>query len=64
MEELVKDKETSLKYYLVLKEYENMFRKLLGFPPNRESLYFSIDLMPEAAPMSKTPYIMSTPTLK
>jgi hypothetical protein len=29
-----------------------------GFPPKRE-IYFSIDLVPGTAPVSKTPYIMS-----
>jgi hypothetical protein len=32
-------------------------------PPRRE-IYFSIDLVPGAAPMSKTPYRMSTLELK
>jgi hypothetical protein len=44
MEEPMKDKESSLKYYLVLKEYEDVFEDLLGFPPKRY-IEFSIDLI-------------------
>jgi hypothetical protein len=38
-------------------------RSCPGLPPKRD-IYFSIDLMPGAAPVSKTPYRMSMPELK
>jgi hypothetical protein len=46
-----------------LKEYEDMFEEFLGFPPKRD-IYFSIDLMPGVALVSKTPYRMSTLEIK
>jgi hypothetical protein len=44
---------------LVLQEFEDVFQEIPGFPPRRE-IVFSIDLVPGAAPVSKTPYKMST----
>jgi hypothetical protein len=38
-------------------------KKYSGLPPKRD-FYFSINLMPGAAPVSKNPYRMSTPELK
>jgi hypothetical protein len=49
--------------YAVLKEFEDVFREIPGFPPKRD-IDFSINLVPGAAPVSKTPYRMSTPELK
>ena len=54
----MKDKEPSLKYYPVLKEYKYVFEELLGLPPKRD-IDLSIDLMLGGAPVSKTPYRMS-----
>jgi hypothetical protein len=53
----------SLEDFLVLQEFEDVFQETPGFPPRRE-IYFLIDLVPRASPMSKTPYRMSTPELK
>jgi hypothetical protein len=44
MEEPTKDKEPSLKDYLVLKEHEYVFGKFPGFPLKRD-IDFSTDLM-------------------
>jgi hypothetical protein len=63
MEEPMKDKKPSLEYYLVLKEFEDVFEELPGFPPNID-IDFSIDLMSRVSPLSKTPYIMSMIELK
>jgi len=63
MEDPMKDKETSLQYYPILKEYEYVFEKFLGITPKRD-IYFTIDLMLGVAPMSITPYKMGTPKLK
>jgi hypothetical protein len=52
-----------LKISRVLQEFEDVFQEIPGFPPRRE-IDFSINLVPRAAPVSKTPYIMSTPELK
>jgi hypothetical protein len=49
--------------HLVLKYFEDVFKEILGLPPKR-NIDFSINLMPGAAPVSKTPYRMSTPYLK
>jgi hypothetical protein len=63
MEETPKDKVPNLVDYAVLKEFEDVFREVLGLPPKRD-IDFSINLMPGAALVSKTPYKMSTPELK
>jgi hypothetical protein len=63
MEETSKYTMPNLEDYVVLKEFEYVFKKVLGIPPKR-GIDFSINLMPRAAPVSKTPYRMSTPELK
>jgi hypothetical protein len=56
-------KEPSLDDFLVLQEFEDVFKEILGFPPKRD-IYFSIDLVLGATLVSKNPYIMSTLELK
>jgi hypothetical protein len=63
VEELVDTKGPSLKYFLVLQEFEDVFQEIPELPPRRD-IYFSIDLVPGAALVSKTPYRMSTLELK
>jgi hypothetical protein len=60
MEEVSKDKVTSIEDHSILRYFEDVFREILGFPPKRD-IYFSIDLVPGAIQVSKTPYIMGTP---
>jgi hypothetical protein len=52
-----------LEDYAFLNEFEDVFKEVLGLAPRRD-IDFSIDLMPGATPVSKTPYRMSTPKLK
>jgi hypothetical protein len=52
-----------LKDFSVLQEFEHVFQEIPGLPPRRE-IDFSIDLVPGATPVSKTPCRMSTPELK
>jgi hypothetical protein len=61
--ETLKDKVPNLEYYTVLEDFEDVFREVPELPPTR-GIYFSINLMPGAAPVSKTPYRMSTLELK
>jgi hypothetical protein len=63
MEETPRDKVPNLEDYVVLKEFEYVFKEVPGLPPKRD-IDLSINLMPGAAPVSKTPYRMSTPELK
>jgi hypothetical protein len=63
MEETPKDNMSNIEYYAVLKEFEDVFKEIQGLPPKRD-IDFSINLMPGATPISKTPYRMSTPELK
>jgi hypothetical protein len=63
MEEEHKDKMQNLEDHAVLKEFEDVLKKILGLPPKRD-IDFSINLMTRAAPVSKNPYWMSTPELK
>jgi hypothetical protein len=59
MEETPRDKVSNIEYCAVLKEFENVFKEILGFPPKRD-IEFSINLIPGKAMVSKTPYKMST----
>jgi hypothetical protein len=52
VEETKKTKGPSLEEFLVLQEFEDVFQEIPGFPPKRE-IYFSIDLVPGAAPSIK-----------
>jgi hypothetical protein len=54
MKEPMKDKESILEYYLVLKEHEDVFEEFPGFPPKRD-IYLSFELILGAAPVSKIP---------
>jgi hypothetical protein len=63
MEETPKEKMENFEDYEVLKEFEDLFKEIPRFPPKRD-IEFSINLMPGATPVSKTPYRMSTPKLR
>jgi hypothetical protein len=63
MEEAYKDKVKNLEDYAVLKYFEDVFKEILGLPPKRD-IDFTINSMPGEAPVSKTPYRMSTTELK
>jgi hypothetical protein len=63
MEEAPKDKVSNIEDYVVLKEFEDVFREISRWIPKRD-IDFSINIMPGAAPISKTPYRMSTLKLK
>jgi hypothetical protein len=63
MEETPEDKVPNLENYAVLKEFVDVFKEVPGLPPRRD-IDFSIDFMPGATPVSKTPCRMSTPELK
>ena len=63
MEETPKDKVPNLDDHAVLEDFEDVFKEVPWLTPKRD-IDFSINLMPRAAPVSKTPYRMSTPELK
>jgi hypothetical protein len=63
MEEAPKDKVPNLEDHSVLKDFEDVFKEILGLPTKRD-IDFSINLMHGEALVSKIPYIMSTPELK
>ena len=63
VEEVFQNVVSNMEDNRVLKEFEDMFQEVPGLPPKRD-IDFSINLMPGAAPISKTPYRMSTPELK
>jgi hypothetical protein len=63
MEESPKDKLPNLEDHSVLKYFEDVFKEIPRLPPKRD-IDFSINLIPGAAPVSKTPYRMSTSELK
>ena len=52
-----------LEDFHVLQEFRDVFpNEILGLPPKRD-IDFIIELVPRAAPVSKTPYKMSTPEM-
>ena len=54
------DETPSLEDYQVLQEFKDVFLDdILGIPPKR-GIDFTIELVPGVAPVSKTPYRMST----
>jgi hypothetical protein len=63
MEEASKDKVESIEDHLVLRDFEDVSRGILGFPPKRDIDFF-IELVLGVSPASKTPYRMGTPELK
>jgi hypothetical protein len=63
MEEAPKDKVSNIEDHVVLEDFEYVFKDVPGLPPKRD-IDFSINMMPGAAPVSKTPYTMSTLELK
>jgi hypothetical protein len=63
MEETPKDRVPDIEDQEILKEFQDVFKEILGLPPKRD-IDFSIKLMPRAAPVSKTPYRMSTLEMK
>jgi hypothetical protein len=58
MEETTKDKVQNIEDYEVIKDFEDVFKNILGLPPKRD-IDFSINLVPGSAPISKTHYRMS-----
>jgi hypothetical protein len=63
MKEASKDKVESIEYHQVLRDFEEHFMYIQGFPPKRD-INFSIHLVPGVSLVSKTPYSMGTPGLK
>jgi hypothetical protein len=63
MEEASKDKVPNLEDHAFLEDFEDVFKEVSGLPPKRD-IDFSINMMPGATSVSKTPYRMSTPELK
>jgi hypothetical protein len=61
---LEKKDQTSLEDFSVLHEFRDLFvDEILELPPRRE-IYFSIDLLPGSALISKATYSMVLPELK
>jgi hypothetical protein len=63
MEEEPKDKVPSVEDCVVLKEFEDVFKEILGFP-SKIDIDFSINLIPGTTLLPKTPYRMSMLELK
>jgi hypothetical protein len=63
MEETPKDKVPNLEDHVVLEDFEDVFKEVLGLSPKTD-IDFSIKLMHGVAPVSKTPYRMSIPKLR
>ena len=57
------DETPRLDDYQVLQEFKDVFPdEIPGLPPKRD-IDFTIELVPGAAPVSRTPYRMSTPEM-
>jgi hypothetical protein len=62
-EEAAKDKVASIEDYMILRDFEDVFREIPSFPSKRD-IDFRIDLVPRVPLVSKTPYRMGTLELK
>jgi hypothetical protein len=60
MEETPKYTVSNLEDHVVLENFEDVFKEVLGLPPMRD-IDFSINVIPGIALVSKTPYRMRTP---
>ena len=61
IEEEAKNETLKLEDYHMLQEFKDVFHdEILGLPLKRD-IDFTIELVPGSAPVSKAPYIMSTP---
>jgi hypothetical protein len=56
---LEKEDKPKLEYFVVLREFIDMFVDEIPELPPRREIDFSIDLLPGSAPISKSPYRMS-----
>jgi hypothetical protein len=63
VEDAYKNLVSNIEYHEVIKEFEDVFQEVPRLLPKRD-IDFSVNLMPRAAPVSKSPYKMSTPELK
>jgi hypothetical protein len=63
VEETPKGKVSKIEYHAVLKEFKEVFQEVPGLPPKRDIDFF-VNVMHGAAPVSKSPYIMSMSELK
>jgi hypothetical protein len=52
------ESKNDIENFPILQEFQDIFQEILGLPPKRE-IYFSIDLLPGAVPVSKAPYRMN-----
>ena len=58
-----KEKDPMIENILIVQEFMDVFLdEIPGFPPRRDTV-FTIDLIPRASPISRTPYRMSVPEL-
>jgi hypothetical protein len=63
VEEASKDEVSKIGDHVVLKEFEDVFKEVPRLSPKRD-IDFSVNLMPGATPVSKSPYRTSTSELK
>ena len=61
--EAKEDETPRLEDFHVLQEFMDVFLEEIKIIPPKRYIYFTIELVPGAAPVSKTPYRMSTPEL-
>ena len=59
MEETYREKVSNIEYYVVLKEFEDVFKQIPGLPPKID-IYFSINMIPQVTPLSNTPWMRTT----
>ena len=59
--EATENKIPKLEDYHVLQEFKDVFLDEVPGLPLKRDIDFTIDLVPRVAPVSRTPYIMSTP---
>ena len=61
--EVAENETPRLEDYHVLQEFMDVFSEEIPELPPKRDIYFTIELVPGVAPVSKTPYRMSTPEM-
>jgi hypothetical protein len=63
VEEAYRDEISKIGDHAVLRDFEDVFQEVPNLPPKRD-IDFYVNMMPRETPVSKAPYIMSTPEMK
>ena len=63
IEEAAENESPRLEDYPVLQDFKDVFPNEVPGLPSKRDIYFTIELVPGATPVSRAPYRMSTPKM-